>query len=192
MSVSLEISISGNLWSTVATRDFVAADFTAGGKVIYASDKPAEYVRANITIYNSGTAATSTLTAGGALTSGDTVTIDTKRYKFQTASLASEGYVLIGGSAATALAYLKIAINRSSIGATGDGIAYNCAAAHPSATASTVDATTLIVNATVAGTAGNSIALAETSGNLTWKKAAMSGGVDKGTVSAYYTPFPNE
>jgi hypothetical protein len=190
LSISLEGSISGIIWETLATRDFVTADFTAGGKIIRGNDKLVEMVRANITTYNSGTRATGSFISDGVnLASGDTVTVGSVIYKFRTASLASSGDVIIGASAATSLIHLGAAINHTT-NATTD---YNCATANADASASTISATRIIIWADDNETAGNDVAIAETSAHLSIGNTAttLAGGVDKGRVTVNYCQQPS-
>jgi hypothetical protein len=189
LSVALKGSVSAALWETLATHDFVAADFTAGGKTIFANDKLVEHVLADITAYNSGTAATgSFLSTGVAPASGDTITIDTTTYKFQTANLTVEGNVIIGASAATALINLGAAINHTGV----PNVDYKSAAAHATASASTITATKIIILARTKGVAGNSIALAEVSAQFSKSGNTLGGGVALGIVTINYSPYPKE
>ena len=132
-------------------------------------------------------AAAATLTSDGtAPADGDKVTIGTKVYTFKTAlstEPAVEGEVLIGASAAAALDNLKSAVNHEGTAGTD----YTCAAAHPDVEATDNTDTTQKFVARVKGTAGNAIAVAETSDHLTWgsEVTAFSGGVD-GTVGTKY------
>ena len=118
-------------------------------------------------------AATNTLTSDAtAPADGDIVTIGAKTYTLKTALTPTEGEVLIGGSAAAALTNLKSAINHTGVPDTD----YKCAAAHPTVSAGTITATTLVVTALTAGTAGNSLASTETSAHLSWGAATLTGG----------------
>lgn len=126
------------------------------------------------------------LAAGGTLTSdatapadGDTVTIDGSVYTFKTALTATANQVLIGGTAATALANLKKAINLAGVAGTDYGTG---TAVHPTVSAGTLTSTTLQVTAKTSGTAGNAIATTETSAHLSWSAATLAGGFAAGTV----------
>jgi hypothetical protein len=185
LEVALQGSVSGNVWATLASHTFVEADFTAGGVVIEAVNKPVEMVRCNVRIYNSGTAATATLTSTGNAASGDTITLDTKTYTFKTTYKEIEGLVVVGGSAATSLQNLKYAVNLG----VGSGTTYFAAAAHPTASAATADATTISFVAKEAGDAGNDIATTKVAANLAFGGLHMTGGVNYGVVDGYYMPY---
>lgn len=89
----------------------------------------------------------------------ETVTIGGKVYTYQTTLTNVDGNVLIGGSAAAALANLKAAINLEA----GAGTTYAAATVvNPHAAASAVTATTLTVKSKVPGAIGNFIATTET------------------------------
>ena len=126
---------------------------------------------------------TLTVAAGGAkILDGDTVTIGTKTYTFKTVLTVepiTEGEVLIGANDTAALLNLKNAINHEGT----PGTDYNCAAAHPDVTATSSDATTLVVTAKVKGVAGNAIATTETEAGTdkAWGADTLAGGID-GTV----------
>jgi hypothetical protein len=86
-----------------------------------------------------------------------------------------DGNVLIGGSAAIALDNLKSAVNLTS----GAGTTYAAATTiHPTVTATDNTDTTQLFAAKVAGVAGNSIAVTETSATLSFPTATLTGGVD--------------
>jgi len=130
----------------------------------------------------------------------DTVTIDTKVYTFKTALTPTEGEVLIGISAATALDNLASAINHTGTADTD----YKCAAVHPTVTATTNTDTTQLVAAKTKGVAGDLIALEEESTHLIVDAATLgteTPGID-GTVGVanetcadgtyiYHTPVAN-
>lgn len=131
-----------------------------------------------------GVKATGTLTSDATAPSdGDTVTIDGKVYTFKTTLTPTEGQVLIGGSAAVALDNLKAAINHTGTPDTD----YKCAAAHTSVTATTNTNTTQVIEALVAGGAGNLLATTENGTHTSFGAATLTGGSDKVTVTARYT-----
>jgi hypothetical protein len=108
---------------------------------------------------------------------GATVTLGTKVYTFKTSLTGAnvDGNVLIGGSAAIALDNLKSAVNLTS----GAGTTYAAATTiHPTVTATDNTDTTQLFAAKVAGVAGNSIAVTETSATLSFPTATLTGGVD--------------
>lgn len=114
------------------------------------------------------------LTAAGIPANADTVVLAGKTYTLQTVLTNVDGNVLIGASAATALANLQAAIN---LGA-GAGTTYAAATtANPSANAQLLTATTLTAVANAAGVAGNALGSTKTSANLSWAAATLLGGV---------------
>jgi hypothetical protein len=152
-------------------------DFTGSvlSKVSIPSGTPVNAVRAQGTL---------TVTGGGnQIANNDTVTLDVKTYTFKTVLTPSEGEVLIGANDTAALLNLKNALNLTGT----PGTDYSCAAAHPTVSGLSSDATTLIARALVAGVAGNSIASTEVSAELSWDGTGTLGatvlGVD-GTVGS--------
>lgn len=117
--------------------------------------------------------------AGNALVSTETST----HLSFGAATLAGgvdtiANEVLIGGSAAVALDNLKIAVN-----ATGgtEGTEYSVGTVvHADVAATTNTNTTQVLEAKVAGIAGNAIATTETSAHLSFGAATLTGGVLNG------------
>jgi hypothetical protein len=126
-----------------------------------------------------GTVATTTLTSDATSTAdGGTVTIGTFNgpsivYTFKTALTGAAYEVLIGANAAANLTNLKAAINDTGTEGTNYGVGTN---KHPSVVATTVGATTLVINANQTGTAGNSIATTNTATHLTFTGATMASG----------------
>jgi len=121
---------------------------------------------------------TFTAQAGGATIVNDsTITIGTKTYTFKDVLGVTEGQVLIGASDTAALLNLKNAINLTAAPDT-----YVCAAAHPTVTGTSSNATTIVVTAKTKGVAGNSIATTKTgAGTGSWGATTLAGGVN-GTV----------
>lgn len=132
-----------------------------------------------------GVHAESVLTSDGTIpSSGDTVTIGDKTYTYTFVSSLSDPAipfeVVIGTSAATALDNLKAAINLSA----GAGSVYGTGTTKNTSVVATDNTdTTQKVVARVPGTAGNSIAVSETSNHLSWGGSTLGGGVDAETVS---------
>jgi len=121
-----------------------------------------------------GINAQGTLTSTGVIPAdNDTVTIGATVYRFKTV-LVTAFDVLINGSAANALINLKKAINLTGVAGTDYGTGTTV---HPTVLASTITATTLLVEAKVlqSGTAGNSIVTTETSLQLSWGGGTLSG-----------------
>ena len=117
-----------------------------------------------------------TLTNTGNPAAADTVVIGSVTYTFR-ATLTAGGLpneVLIGGTASVSFDNLKAAIN----GAAGAGTTYGAGTvAHPDVIAGAKTATTLVVVARLAGTAGNSIASTEGSTVLSWGAGTLLGGL---------------
>lgn len=118
-------------------------------------------------------AATGTLTAAGVFTDTQTVVVGGKTYTTQTALTNVDGNVLIGASAAITLQNLKDAINLTGT----PGTQYAAAMTkNTQVKATSVTATTLVVKAKIAGTAGNAIASTETQTNASWGGAVLASG----------------
>lgn len=115
--------------------------------------------------------------AGGVLTSaanysdGDTVTIGSRVYTFNTVLAAGDGKVKIGASEAASITNLVNAINKS--GGT-PGTDYNVTAADPNVTAAAA-AHTVTVTAINKGYGANAVASTTTSA-ATWGSATLTGG----------------
>lgn len=85
--------------------------------------------------------------------------------------------IVVAGSAAVSLDYLKDAINRTAVDAT-PGVHYSSATdRHPDVEATTNTATTQVVQARQYAFTNGSIATTETMGNGAWGAAAIAGGV---------------
>ncbi len=130
-----------------------------------------------------GVKATGTLTGDSTnVTNGDTVTIGSKVYTFQSTLTNVDGHVKIGGSAAATLTNLFRAINAS--GGT-PGTDYAAATvANTQVVATNPTGTTVVVTALAAGTAYNSVATTEASTHLSWGAATLTGGVNSTTAVA--------
>jgi hypothetical protein len=147
------------------------------------ASKPVSRMSDNLT--DPGASATGTLTATGTPANNATVTIGKQVYKLVT-SLSGGGTtaneVLIGGSAANALANLKSAINR----AAGAGTTYgSLTTLNVNVSAGALTATQLTVTANVVGVNGNNIATTESSNVLAWGAGKLSGGF--GGTTAHVT-----
>jgi phage tail sheath protein FI len=108
-----------------------------------------------------GVAAQGTLTLANNPTDGDTITIDTKTYTFQTTLTNADGNVAIGTGVADTRQNLAAALNMTSA---GSGTQYAAAmTAHPTVSADPAFATArLRLTAREVGIAGNSIATTST------------------------------
>lgn len=123
----------------------------------------------------SDVAASNTLTSTGTnVSNGDTVTIGSKVYTFQTTLTNVDGNVKIGASATASMTNLFNAINASG-GVSGTDYAA-ATTAHPSVTATNPSATTVFVRAIATGTSGNSIASTEVAATLSWPTSTLTGG----------------
>lgn len=140
-------------------------------------ESPELQVNAQVTLISDGTAPSN----------NDTVTIGTHVYTYKTVLTGVADEVLIGANAAAALTNLKAAIN----GAAGAGATYGTGTvAHTQVQATTLTATTLLIVALTAGTAGNAIASTETSSHLSFGSATLLGGASNPVRSGH--PFPRE
>lgn len=119
-----------------------------------------------------GVAAAQTLTAT-AIADGDTVTIGSKVYTFQTTLTNVNGNVFSTGVLATTLANLSKAINLTGVAGTD----YATAMTLNADVSATSDATHVVVTAKVTGTASNSKATTETCANASWGNTTLLGGV---------------
>lgn len=121
--------------------------------------------------------ASQTLTASGNPSDTDSITIGSKTYTFQATLTDSDGNVHIGSDAESTLANLFAAINLSDDGESATGAGNDYAASmtrHPSVTAYSKDATTVVVKAPGAG--ANQIATTDSSTALSWGAATMANG----------------
>lgn len=123
-----------------------------------------------------GAKATGTLTSTGtAPANNDTVVIGSKTYTFKTTLTGAADEVLIGASAAAALDNIKSAINATA----GAGTTYGTGTvAHSQVDATTNTDTTQVVESKNVGDADNNIATTETSAQLSWGSATLTGGTD--------------
>ena len=157
------------------------------------ADQGTAYPTFNAYIPLGAVASKGTLTLAGIPADGDTVTIGTKTYTWKTALTPTEGQVLIGISAATALDNLKAAINLAGTA----NIDYKCAAAHSIVTATTNTDTAQVVVALTTGVAGDLIATTDVSANASWGVVTLVGGANGyvdvlgHTSVVYLTPVNN-
>jgi hypothetical protein len=121
-----------------------------------------------------------TLTGSTNFEADDTVILDAKTYTYK-ASPSADGEVDVGVDLQTSLDNLMAAINLE----TPIGGKYGASMTiHPTVTAVSSDATTLVVAAKDGGTAGNSIAstVGANTGDATWGAATLSGGAADGAT----------
>jgi len=119
-----------------------------------------------------GAAATGTLTNATNFINGDTVTIDSKVYTFETTLTNVDGNVQIGGTVAQSHENLRRAINLDGVAGTNYALAMTL---HPTVSA-TDTATTTVATAKVSGTAANAIATTQVTATGTWGAATLTGG----------------
>ena len=120
-------------------------------------------------------AAAGTLTLTGNPSDGDTVTIGSTVYTWETGALDAPYKVDVGADAAASIVNLVHAINGT--GTPGTHYATGTSA-HPSVTAVDGAGDTVVVTAITAGSAGNSIATTESGANHSWGNATLTGGSD--------------
>lgn len=134
--------------------------------------------------------ATGTLTLTGNAANGETVTIDTKTYTFQTVLTDVDGNVLIGATASDSIDNLIAAITLGS----GAGTTYAASTTlHPTVTATAGVGDTMDAEAKLGGTQGNLIATTTTLGSGSWGGSTLSGGTgDIVVLSVASTEAPSE
>ena len=133
-------------------------------------------------------AATALAATGCTPTDGDQVLIGSKTYTFKTTLGTTEGQVKINASAANALTNLKAAIDHTGA-AIGSNADYYCAAAHTQVQGGALGASTLVVTALDAGTAGNAIATTDpvdAGSKLSWGAATLASGADTISMSGTF------
>lgn len=120
---------------------------------------------------------------------GDTVVIDGRTYTFVTALSETSGadavidQVLWETSDAVALDNFKDAINYTTSGA-NEGTKYSTGTViHATVTATTNGATTQVVEAQTAGSAGGALATTTTSAGASWGDTTLEGGTDAETIT---------
>lgn len=121
-------------------------------------------------------AASCVLTATDVATAAQTVTIGTgnnARVYTWVVTPAAPYDVAIGANLAASMANLRDAINRGATEGTDYGL---YTVAHPDVTA-TADGTHVTVTARIPGIAGNNIATTDTSSNMSWASATLTGGL---------------
>ena len=117
--------------------------------------------------------ATGTLTGSVNYSDTDTFTIDTKTYTLQSSLVNADGNIQLGGTLAITLQNIYDAINLTGTPGTQYASAMTI---HPTVEASAVTATTVVVDAKAAGTAGNSIVTTSSVADPAWGGATLSGG----------------
>lgn len=123
-----------------------------------------------------------TLTAAGAIANNDVVVIGTMYYKFTTGDvdagtpLGTSGnpwLVLVGADTEHSLSNLGYAVNNDGVA----GEMYSTVLTqNEDAYRTSATATTLVIRATVADTAGNAVVTTETGANISWGAGTLAGG----------------
>lgn len=123
-----------------------------------------------------GVKAAGTLTATSNFSPADTVTIGGVVYTF-TASAVGENNIAIGGTLATSLSRLQLALS-----GTGDeGSDYGADTAANADVTSVADATTLVVTALLGGPDGNTIPTLASTSAASWGAVTLTGGTEQTT-----------
>ena len=131
-----------------------------------------------------GAHAAGALTFGFTPLNGETVTIGTKVYTFQTVLTNVDGNVLIGGDANIAVDNLKNAI----ILGLGSGVTY-AAAMTLNTDVTAVNPGPMEVTAILGGAVGNAIASTTTVTGAVWAQGAtLAGGIDTGLGGVFFPP----
>jgi flagellin len=199
---------TATLGEAVASSANAATDVLTGGTFV-GSTQAASLLTASAQ-FNALSGATATLTGGaftqgaqatGTITSngtapgdGDTVTLGGQLYTFKTALTASTTafQVLIGASAATALANLTNAVNNNTADGAGSGTAGfgTLTTANTNVSAAATSGTVTTLTAKLNGTGGNSIGIANTSGaTFTASGIDLTGGVAGATATIGSTTY---
>lgn len=131
--------------------------------------------------------ATGTLSGSANFLNGETVTIGSKVYTFQTTLTNVDGNIQLEATLAATLQNLYDAINLTGTPGTQYAAAMTI---HPTVTATSVTATQVVARAKTRGTAGNIIAtLVTTVGDMVWGAATLTGGAgDMNILSAPELP----
>jgi hypothetical protein len=121
------------------------------------------------------TAATGILTLAGIPADGDTVTIGSTVYTWETGAVDAAFKVKAETSAAVSLVHLVKAINLTGVEGTDYGAGTTI---HPTVSAADGAGDTVDLTAKTLGTAGNSIATTEVGANTSFGAATLTGGAD--------------
>jgi len=149
----------------------------------------ANLVTVELGVYNRwtlfiGTHQQCVLTFGGAVSNGETVTIGSKVYTFQTTLTNVNGNVLIGANQDASLTNLTAAVNLT----TGAGTLYAAAlSAHPTVKA-VADLTANTMTAILEDAGPSTDATTETGANLSWDGAALNTNPDAVNITVELSP----
>lgn len=144
---------------------------SAQGKVMIKGDE--------VVAYSDAVKSYGTLTASGAISADETVTLGSTTYTFKS-TVSSANDVALAATTEGSLNNLVKAINGSGVAGTDYGTG---TVANASVSAELTSSTTVKVTALVAGTAGNSIASTETGDNLAFGGATLANGAATGNGS---------
>ena len=155
-------------WKRLVTDLYTYGDTISAGNALYLNTSTTKLLRAL-----TGTQASGTLTWTANANNNETVVLGATTYTFKNILTGAANEVLIGAATADSINNLKAAINAEA----GAGTLYGTGTvANASASCTSVTATTNVVAALSAGTAGNSIVSTETLTNGSWGGATLSGG----------------
>lgn len=130
-------------------------------------------------------AATGILTATGAITNTETVTIDGKVYTVLDTLVDADGNVLKGATVGATLNNLAAAIDLG----IGKGTLYaDSMTLHSTVSAARGAGDTLVATAKVLGTSGNALTTTKTTANASWGGGTLAGGAGSTTTIANVTP----
>lgn len=187
LTIALEGSISGSVYSSIGATTATLTVLNDGGLVFTIMDQLVSHVRANVTDIQSGSQATTTMTIAGAVpASGATFSIDGRVYCFQTASLATDGFILTHANASSLLTRIATAIGTGGGAVAGQ---YNCIE-HASVSTAATTAATLILFADAFGLPGNDIILGGNGATLAFTAGTMANATERGEVTINYDPYP--
>lgn len=138
---------------------------------------------------NDAVKAQGTLTASSNFADTETVTINGKVYTFQTTLTNVNGNVKLGASLTDSLANLRKAIDLSGVAGTDYAAAMT---EHPTVEPVSSNATTLVVRAKAAGTAGNALTTTDTATNASWGGGTLSGGLNSTVTNLTQVRYTGE
>lgn len=162
----VEVAITGEFIYLIAS-----GAINAGDEVMIAGD--------NVAAFSDAVKAYGTLTASGAISANEAVTLGSTTYTFKS-TVSSANDVALGATTEGSLNNLVKAINASGVAGTDYGTGTT---ANASVSAELTSSTTVKVTALAAGTAGNSIASTETGENLAFGAATLANGAATGNGS---------
>jgi hypothetical protein len=171
-----KISFSGKMHASLVKSSLTAArvrsDNSTAAQTAYAASGYADAIPTETT------SASGTLTSNATnVSDGDTVTIGSTVYRFKN-TMAQAYDVAIGTSYTNSLLNLNAAINATGVAGTNY---YAGTLVHPTVSSVAFTAASLKVTALTGGTGGNAIATTETSSNLSWGAATLTGGLGTGS-----------